>query len=164
MTVDAARIELFWSKVDATGDCWNWTGGSYRGYGQFSIGDKRVARAHRFAYEILVGKIPNGLVIDHLCKNTLCVNPSHLESVTNGENVRRGASVSTQWRRRTHCESGHELTVDNVVQMSDKARGRRCRECTRQKNREAYRQNREKRVAYAREYRKRMKEDRNEQD
>lgn len=85
-------MERFWSKVDASGDCWEWTAGvNNRGYGYFhvAVGQSPVG-AHRFAYEQLVGPIPDGLVIDHLCRNPPCVNPDHLEPVRFRENLMRG--------------------------------------------------------------------------
>lgn len=104
----------FWPKVDkdAPNGCWEWT--AYRlpkGYGQFTDGLGRQIRAHRFAYELLVGPIPEGLVIDHLCRNRACVNPAHLEPVTNHENILRGTRVGT---RATHCRNGHERTPENT--------------------------------------------------
>lgn len=83
---DSAR---FWSKVDKGDDCWVWTGWTDRdGYGALDVGGK-FTRAHRFAYEELVGPIPEGLTIDHLCRVKHCVNPAHLEPVTAEENTRR---------------------------------------------------------------------------
>lgn len=84
--------ERFWAKVDKSGDCWIWTAYAHpsrdRLYGQFTIGRKKL-RAHRFSYEMTHGEIPDGYVIDHICHNTLCVKPAHLQAVTvkeNGEN------------------------------------------------------------------------------
>jgi hypothetical protein len=81
----------FWNKVAAVkgGGCWYWMAGLFRGgYGQFRFG--RNTRAHRVAYEALVGEIPAGLDLDHLCRVRHCVNPEHLEPVTRKENIRRG--------------------------------------------------------------------------
>jgi hypothetical protein len=89
----------FWSKVQKTATCWWWTGGKrgkYGGFGRYTPHHRqngqagRQVMAHRFAYERLVGPIPEGLVLDHLCSNHLCVNPAHLEPVTVMENSRRG--------------------------------------------------------------------------
>lgn len=83
--------ERFWEKVDKTGSCWIWTAQLNRhrgGYGMFW--DEKPVWAHRWAYEALVGPIPDGLVLDHLCRTPACVNPTHLEPVTIEENVRRG--------------------------------------------------------------------------
>ena len=85
--------ERFWSKVDKNGPggCWLWTASlNNRGYGRFGpTGQRKLVRAHRWAYEAVVGPIPDGLVIDHLCGVKRCVNPAHLEPVTNFENLRR---------------------------------------------------------------------------
>lgn len=87
-------IERFLSKVDKRADgCWHWTAALMpNGYGYFRVSTprRRMVYAHRAAYELLVGPIPDGMVIDHLCRNKSCVNPEHLEVVTQGENVRRG--------------------------------------------------------------------------
>jgi len=95
----ASRIRLplgtpaadrFWAKVDKSDTCWTWTGSrNGRGYGLFMVAPGSCVRAHRFAYELLVGPIPDGLQLDHLCGVKACVNPSHLEPVTNEENSRR---------------------------------------------------------------------------
>jgi len=83
------------------GPCWLWTGGNdRRGYGRFSDADQRQVLAHRFAYELLVGPIPEGLDLDHLCRVPACVNPAHLEPVTNAENHRRGAMARRERRRQ----------------------------------------------------------------
>jgi len=84
----------FWSKVRKTESCWLWTGALIRRrYGAFTVGPGEVRYAHRVAYELLVGSIPTGLTLDHLCRNTVCVNPSHLEPVSLGENIRRAAAA-----------------------------------------------------------------------
>jgi hypothetical protein len=90
--------ERFWAKVEKTDGCWLWTGAisgksgtasAARGYGYFGVTSKKIVRAHRWAYETLVGPIPEGMELDHLCHITTCVNPNHLEAVTHLENVRR---------------------------------------------------------------------------
>ena len=80
--------ERFWANVDRSESCWLWTGSLSRGYGQVMM-HGRMVRAHRYAYELLVGSIPTGLTIDHLCHVKNCVNPAHLEPVTQSENMRR---------------------------------------------------------------------------
>ena len=109
--------------VSETG-CWEWTSTlNNKGYGRFYDG-KRSVYAHRWSYERWVGPIPERMDIDHLCRNTRCVNPAHLEAVSHAENIRRGYEAKNQ----THCKRGHELAVHALI-TSD---GRRdCRACAR---------------------------------
>jgi hypothetical protein len=123
--------------------CWDWVGAITAGYGTIRVEGKHVP-THRFVYEKLKKvKIPSGYVIDHLCKNTRCVNPDHLEVVTHGENTSRGIH-----QQRKYCKHGHELTDDNVyIYKSDG--GRRCLTC--RKHYEKY-----KDLFYKRKSRKRI--------
>jgi hypothetical protein len=121
-------VERFWSRVsiDTGTTCWNWIGKKDRAdYGVFYIsGDKRNARAHRFSYELHLGTIPEGLVLDHLCRNKRCVNPEHLEPVTQRENVRRGTKGYMRYEREC-CTYGHPFSETAVIT----ARGRSCKVC-----------------------------------
>lgn len=123
--------ERFWSNVDAGGVCWEWTGSlTPKGYGTFMAKGRKAYRAHRYAWIILVGEIPQAMTIDHICKNKRCVNPDHFELVTAEENTRRGGSASALNARKTHCKRGHEFTPENTyVQYNKGKAGRRCREC-----------------------------------
>lgn len=117
----------FWRHVVVVlDDCWWWIGcRTSLGYGRFSISTQRRAQyAHRFAYEMLRGPIPAGLTIDHLCRNSSCVNPAHLEAVTQGENVLRSPlSSSGANARKERCIRGHRF--DRVK----KDGGRACSQC-----------------------------------
>lgn len=125
----------FWAKVrfDADG-CWRWTAHCISGYGAFHLSHaQRTIMAHRYAYELLVGPIPDGLQLDHLCRVRSCVNPTHLEPVTVLENVRRGLKVALH----THCKHGHEMTPENTAERRrvNGALYRICRTCDRARHR-----------------------------
>lgn len=120
----------FWAKVDRRGsdDCWEWTASKCRlGYGQVKINYRHLL-AHRVAYELVRGPIPEGLCLDHLCRNRGCVNPSHLDPVTHRENVLRGKGFATSQLRKTHCIRGHEFTPENTLVSMNR---RTCRACNR---------------------------------
>lgn len=131
--------DRFWSKVDATGECWLWQASKTRGgYGQYRCprpdGSVGMKRAHRVSYEAARGPIPEGMTLDHLCRTVACVRPSHLEVVSLAENIRRSGSIgrlASRQRARTHCKNGHEFTPDNTYVW----RGHRhCRVCSRLAN------------------------------
>lgn len=117
----------FWAKVALASDCWNWAGAKHnsKGYGRFDAYGVRWL-AHRYAFTLLVSDIPDGLELDHLCKNTRCVNPYHLEPVSSEEHDRRTDQGAHQ-RARTHCPQGHEYTPENT--RLSRTGGRHCRAC-----------------------------------
>jgi len=142
--VPANPVERFMRSVspEPNTGCWLWTGNTIpAGYGQFRVGSmangsRRYVMSHRFCYEAFVGAIENGLCLDHLCRQPLCVNPQHLEPVTRGENVRRGRVGDRTTNpgalfalAKTHCKNGHEFTPANTATH---ALGYRvCRQCQR---------------------------------
>lgn len=123
--------ERFWEKVDkeGPGGCWLWIGARLDlGYGVFWV-DGATVRAHRYSYELAEGPIPDGLVLDHLCRNPPCVNPAHLEPVQQRENIMRGIGFAPENAAKTHCKYGHPLTEENVYRRSNG--GRLCKVCQR---------------------------------
>lgn len=125
--------ERFWEKValpDENG-CMRWMAGKFpAGYGLIRVGTNQGA--HRVSYELLVGPIPEGLQIDHLCRVRDCVAPDHLEPVTGQENTRRGILSERRGaheRAKTHCRNGHPFIPENLVNRSRP--GRDCKICHR---------------------------------
>lgn len=125
----------FWSNVRIEEDkCHLWVGNKRpNGYGRFTVG-KKGCLAHRWAFERFRGPIPEGMQLDHLCRNRLCVNPDHLEPVTLKENIGRGLTGtnpnSWQFRPQPNCPNGHEYTIENTVYLWKRDRIHRiCRTC-----------------------------------
>lgn len=135
--------ERFESKIRRTdGGCWEWSGGHFQatGYAIFNIPSERDGRwrptvAHRVSYELFVGPIPDGLHVDHLCRNRGCVRPDHLEPVTQQENMHRGQAPSAISYRENRCQRGHEYTPENTIIKPSQPGKRECRECTRARDR-----------------------------
>lgn len=120
-----ARAEVFWTRVDKQpGDaCWLWLGSGDRcGYGLFWTG-ATTTTAHRVAYELAIGPIPDGLNLDHKCKTPRCVRPDHLDPVTHVQNIRRAHGT------QTHCGNGHEYALAGFSRRG--VDGRRCLACHR---------------------------------
>jgi len=126
--------EKFWSRVSKSEGCWTFRGPHQNGYGRFgttfgSRSQQFEIRPHRLSYELTIGPIPQGLDLDHLCRNRGCVNPAHLEPVTRRTNLMRGNSISALESRQTHCKRGHALTLDNLRSYELKLGKRNCRTC-----------------------------------
>lgn len=122
--------DRLWAKVDKTGPCWVWTASlNSKGYGQINV-DGRPKLAHRVAFELERGAIPEGMQLDHLCRNRKCVNPAHLEPVTNKTNTLRGVGPTAVNAAKTECKRGHSLTDAYVSQGM-----RYCRTCMLEKQR-----------------------------
>lgn len=120
--------DRFWGKVDASGDCWTWTASQAGGgYGWFASAKGRSTPAHRWSYEHLVGPVPDGLDLDHLCRNRACVRPDHLEPVTRRTNLLRGNTLPAKNAGKTHCSKGHEFIEENTY--VDRLGKRHCRAC-----------------------------------
>jgi len=138
--VHAPLEERTWTRIEKTDTCWLWTGALSNGYGIFTYRGKHYL-VHRYIYELVVGSIPEGLTLDHLCRVRNCCRPEHLEPVPAAINKERGESPAARNARKTHCNRGHEFTEENT--MRDANGKRRCRRC----NRERYHMLKEKSAA-----------------
>jgi len=105
-------------KIERTGkwECWLWCGKlDDKGYAIYRGRSPERQKAHRYSYQLFIGPIPAGLVIDHLCRRRHCINPEHLEPVTSIENIIRGTGpIARYMSGRTHCDRGHLLTEENI--------------------------------------------------
>lgn len=148
MLVDAKSVERIWSQIDKNGPasslvgglCWIWNGSKENhGYGRTQVkinGKWKGVLIHRLIYELVVGPIPRPLppakysysTLDHLCRNRSCVNPKHLEPVSNRENILRGVSPSAIHAKKTHCPQGHEYSPKNT-KICGIRRFRVCKTC-----------------------------------
>ena len=122
------RNVSFLNKISFSDNCWLWNGFIHpKGYGRFRFNDKKMGQAHRFSYELFIGKIDPELEIDHLCRNRICVNPGHLEQVSHKENVLRGEGLAAKNHKKIYCYNGH--MYDQVNTHFTKDGKRRCRKC-----------------------------------
>lgn len=132
---DPRLPDRFWNKVqpEPNSGCWLWTASTTGGYGMFGLSKGTIRRAHIIAYITLVGDVPAGLQLDHLCRTRECCNPLHLEPVTQRENLIRGNGFAGRAARVTHCPKGHPYDEKNTRwyknQHGYESRG--CRECNR---------------------------------
>jgi hypothetical protein len=139
-------LQDFWDQVqpEPLSGCWLWNGGlNPKGYGQMRRDNRRL-QVHRYAYELLVGPIPEGLELDHLCRVRCCVRPDHLEPVTHAENLRRARGtprrpaeryIPTGRPAKTRCKRGHDFTPENTHFTGKQ---RQCKECKRERSRQWY--------------------------
>lgn len=132
--------------------CWIYTGARSRyGYGKVWVGSKadgtnRMVSVHIVVWENTHGRVPEGMELDHLCRQPPCHNPDHLEPVTHRENLLRGEGIAAKHAATTHCTQGHEYTPENTYwrRRANGGRSRRCRACTRAANSAAYRRRRDR--------------------
>lgn len=125
--------ERILQRTDRSGECWLWTGQlDQAGYAKVKI-DGRMQKGHRVAYQAWVGPIPEGLQLDHLCRVRRCVNPAHLEPVTNRENTLRGENIVGINAAKTHCKRGHPFDEANTRVWRN---SRICKQCRRNYDRE----------------------------
>lgn len=153
--MQSSDTRRFWSNVQKTDSCWLWMAAKTRGYGHPRI-DKKHKLAHRFAYELIRGPIPQGMTLDHLCKTHACVNPAHLEPVPLKTNLLRGLGPPAINARKTVCKSGHPLIGDNLIK--GRLPIRRCLICTREYQRLYREKSKDRFRVYGTTYRKEHRE------
>jgi hypothetical protein len=133
--LSSAALKRFLDKILIGSDCWLWTGAKNSwGYGNVTV-SKRQWGAHRLSYRNLVGPIPHGMELDHLCRQPSCVRPDHLEVVERATNNIRSNSISAINGRAQVCKAGHPFDEHNTYRRPDR-QGRDCRACRRRRKKE----------------------------
>ena len=150
MNIPATSVDRIFKRIniDKKTGCWNWVGCKTSGYGQVRV-NKKLYRVHRLMYELFVEKPPEGkdtYVLDHLCNNRACCNPTHLQLISDKENILKGNGATARKARQTHCKNGHLLP-------QSKNGHRRCAICHRAWNRANYAKNPMKFILKTRERR-----------
>ncbi len=125
LTPSEMLVKLAGSIEVSDSGCWVWLRGKSNGYGVVNVGGKEQRKAHRVAWELVHGPVPDGLELDHLCRNESCINPGHLEAVTHRENCQRG--LRGDLHHATHCPNGHEYQQDTVYVRPNGTR--QCKPC-----------------------------------
>lgn len=132
-STDKVTVRLTSRLIEADGH-WMWTGRVDNTYGRLAGPSSRLEYAHRLAYTLWTGPIPDGLQIDHLCRVRLCCNPAHLEAVTQQVNLARGQGMCVINAAKTHCPQGHPYSPENTRVRYRKVAERCCRTCDRERN------------------------------
>ena len=129
-TEEEQVVERFWAKVDkrSPAECWPWTASKFpNGYGHFHAHKGIGMGAHRFSFAIANGEIEKGLVVDHICNRPDCVNPDHLQAISQRENVLRGSGLSAMNATKSACKMGHPFDEKNTYRFAGKRECRMCR-------------------------------------
>jgi HNH endonuclease len=138
--------ERLLARVRIVNDCWQWTGPvNDEGYARIRVpGHIAKWAIHRASYEVFVGPIPDGLTIDHLCRNPSCINPQHLEPVTMEVNIRRGFGIGMKNAAKTACYKGHPYVAGSYIieQVGNGTTARRCIICRRERENRNYHEQR----------------------
>ena len=121
-------------RINKKTTCWEWKGTTFKGYGYGWFGSGNSKRVHKFFKEKLFGKYPDGYVSDHLCRNRGCVNPSHIEVVTNKENLYRGNGQAIKTHLTGICKNNHKAGVDKVTGLV------RCMKCHKETRRKYFKE------------------------
>lgn len=122
-------LDKLLNRLVSADNCWLITANESTGYHRVKHDGNRMM-THRAVYELLAGPIPEGLQLDHLCRNRNCINPDHLEPVTIAQNLlRSNLTIASQNKSKTHCKNGHEFTEQNIYRPSKRLDRRYCRTC-----------------------------------
>lgn len=154
ITIDQLTAK-FWKYVEKTEKCWEWKSCKNKaGYGKLGAGKNNSLYAHRFSYELHKGVLEKDKHIHHICGNTSCVNPEHLEQLSSKQHTLKGNSFCGIEARQTHCKHGHEFTLDNIWTYNGH---RKCKKCSNIYQKELRKKLVEQGTSYYKKYNKKYK-------